>query len=165
MEDSRVILYMLDCGKLKNNDVTNLITEIKKIINNYSEKHFIVVFNKIELIKNDGIIDLFKDFDSVCISAKTGHGLNDLKSKLSSLLQLGKLSNNDTVITNARHYDALMRASQSINNVKKGLKTGITGDLLSIDIRESIHHFGRITGEISTDDLLGNIFSNFCIGK
>jgi len=90
---------------------------------------------------------------------------DDLKSKLSSLLQLGKLSNNDTVITNARHYDALMRASQSINNVKKGLKTGITGDLLSIDIRESIHHFGRITGEISTDDLLGNIFSNFCIGK
>ena len=121
MEDSRVILFMLDCGKLKNNDVTNLITEIKKIINNYSEKHFIIVFNKIELIKNDGIIDLFKDFDSVCISAKTGHGLNDLKSKLSSLLQLGKLSNNDTVITNARHYDALMRASQSINNVKKGL--------------------------------------------
>ena len=165
MEDSRVILYMLDCGKLKNNDVTNLITEIKKIINNYSEKHFIIVFNKIELIKNDGIIDLFKDFDSVCLSAKTGHGLNDLKSKLSSLLQLGKLSNNDTVITNARHYDALMRASQSINNVKKGLNTGLTGDLLSIDIRESIHHFGRITGEISTDDLLGNIFSNFCIGK
>lgn len=165
MKDSRVILYMLDCGKLKNNDVNNLITEIKKIINNYSEKHFIIVFNKIELIKNDGIIDLFKDFDSVCISAKTGHGLNDLKSKLSSLLQLGKLSNNDTVITNARHYDALMRASQSINNVKKGLNTGLTGDLLSIDIRESIHHFGRITGEISTDDLLGNIFSNFCIGK
>ena len=81
------------------------------------------------------------------------------------MLQLGKLSNNDTVITNARHYDALMRASQSINNVKKGLESGLTGDLLSIDIRESIHHFGRITGEISTDDLLGNIFSNFCIGK
>jgi tRNA modification GTPase len=165
MKDSRVILYMVDCGKLKKNHVTNLITEIKKIINNYSEKHFIIVFNKIELINNVEIINLFKDFDSVSISAKTGHGLDDLKNKLSSLLHLGKLNNNDIVITNARHYDALMRASQSINNVKKGLKSGLTGDLLSIDIRESIHHFGRITGEISTDDLLGNIFSNFCIGK
>ena len=80
-------------------------------------------------------------------------------------MKLGKIKNNDTVITNARHYDALVNANNSINNVKNGLKNKLTGDLLAIDIRESIHHFGRITGEISTDDLLGNIFSNFCIGK
>ena len=96
---------------------------------------------------------------------KTGAGVEVLKSKLLSLVQTGKLRNNDTIITNARHYDALSEALKSIQNVQAGLDTGLSGDLMAIDIREALHHFGRITGEISTDDLLGNIFANFCIGK
>jgi len=78
---------------------------------------------------------------------------------------MGKLHNNDTIITNARHYDALRQALDNIQKVQHGLQTGLSGDLLAIDIREALHNFGRITGEISTDDLLGNIFANFCIGK
>ena len=81
------------------------------------------------------------------------------------MVQMGKLHNNDTIITNARHYDALRQALDNIQKVQHGLQTGLSGDLLAIDIREALHHFGRITGEISTDDLLGNIFANFCIGK
>ena len=81
------------------------------------------------------------------------------------MVQTGKLHDNDTIINNARHYDALEKALQSILSVQTGLESNLSGDLLAVDLREAIYHFGRITGEISTDDLLGNIFANFCIGK
>ena len=165
MADSQLILYMLDCDKLSYDNTDKSIVSIKKIIEINSNSHVIVVFNKIDLIQNTDIISLFSEFDLVKLSAKTGYGVDTLKNKLSDFVKLGKIKNNDTVITNARHYDALVNANNSINNVKNGLKNKLTGDLLAIDIRETIHHFGRITGEISTDDLLGNIFSNFCIGK
>ena len=99
------------------------------------------------------------------ISAKTGAGIETLKSHILSLVQTGKLRNNDTIITNARHYDAIGNALQSVQAVRAGLESNISGDLLAIDIRQALYHFGLITGEISTDDLLGNIFTNFCIGK
>ena len=81
------------------------------------------------------------------------------------MFQSGKLHNNDTIISNARHYDALGKALQSIQAVQAGLESNLSGDLLAIDLREALYHFGIITGEITTDDLLGNIFANFCIGK
>ena len=165
MADSQLILYMLDCDKLSYDNTDKSIVSVKKIIEINSNSRVIVVFNKIDLIQNTDIISLFSEFDLIKLSAKTGYGVDTLKNKLSDFVKLGKIKNNDTVITNARHYDALVNANNSINNVKNGLKNKLTGDLLAIDIRESIHHFGRITGEISTDDLLGNIFSNFCIGK
>jgi len=113
----------------------------------------------------DEVTALFSNLQPIALSAKTGAGVEVLKSKLLSLVQTGKLLNNDTIITNARHYDALGEALKSIQNVQVGLDGGLSGDLMAIDIREALHHFGRITGEISTDDLLGNIFANFCIGK
>ncbi|MGC6439005.1 MAG: tRNA uridine-5-carboxymethylaminomethyl(34) synthesis GTPase MnmE, partial [Flavobacteriaceae bacterium] len=88
-----------------------------------------------------------------------------LKTQLLQLVQTGQLRNNDTIITNARHYDALRLALDNIQKVKAGLQNSLSGDLLAIDIREALFHFGQITGDISTDDLLGHIFSNFCIGK
>ena len=99
------------------------------------------------------------------ISAKNGNGIDKLKVKLLDLIKTGKLNNNDTIITNVRHYNALLEALKNIKSVQKGLLSGVSGDLLAIDIRQVLYHFGCITGEISTDDLLGNIFSNFCIGK
>ncbi|MGC1203749.1 MAG: tRNA uridine-5-carboxymethylaminomethyl(34) synthesis GTPase MnmE, partial [Flavobacteriaceae bacterium] len=69
------------------------------------------------------------------------------------------------IITNSRHYDALNKAFEEVNKVMFGLDSGLYGDLLSIDIRQALYHFGEITGEITNDDLLGNIFANFCIGK
>ncbi len=66
---------------------------------------------------------------------------------------------------NSRHYDALIKALEEIQKVQYGLDSGLSGDLLAIDIRQALYHFGEITGEITSDDLLGNIFANFCIGK
>jgi tRNA modification GTPase len=118
-----------------------------------------------DLTNADEVKAMFSNLQPIALSAKTGAGVEVLKSKLLSLVQTGKLRNNDTIITNARHYDALGEALKSIQNVQAGLDGGLSSDLMAIDIREALHHFGRITGEISTDDLLGNIFANFCIGK
>ena len=82
-----------------------------------------------------------------------------------SFVNTGALRNNDTIVTNSRHYDALLKAFEEIQKVKEGLESGLSGDLLAIDIRQALYYFGEITGEITNDDLLGNIFANFCIGK
>ena len=82
-----------------------------------------------------------------------------------SFVNTGALRNNDTIITNSRHYDSLLKAFEEIDKVKEGLDINLSGDLLAIDIRQALYHFGEITGEITNDDLLGNIFANFCIGK
>ena len=74
-------------------------------------------------------------------------------------------SNQDVIITNIRHYDALQNVLKAIFNIKNGLDHKISGDLLSVDINEALMHLGEITGEITTEDLLGNVFANFCIGK
>ena len=88
-----------------------------------------------------------------------------MTDKLLSLINTGALRNNETIVTNSRHYDALIKAFEEVNKVKQGLESGLSGDLLAIDIRQALFHFGEITGEITSDDLLGNIFANFCIGK
>jgi tRNA modification GTPase len=99
------------------------------------------------------------------LSAKTGEGIEDLKGRLLELINTGALRNNETIITNSRHYDALLKALNEIQKVGKGLHEGLSGDLIAIDIKQALFHFGEITGEITSDDLLGNIFANFCIGK
>ena len=77
----------------------------------------------------------------------------------------GLLESRDPVVSNARHYDALQKALEATERVREGMDAGVPSDLVSIDINQALFHLGEITGEISTDDLLGNIFSNFCIGK
>jgi tRNA modification GTPase len=77
----------------------------------------------------------------------------------------GALKNNDTIITNSRHYDALLKALEEINKVQDGLNANLPSDLMAIDIRQALFHFGEITGQVTNDELLGNIFANFCIGK
>ena len=99
------------------------------------------------------------------ISAKENRGIEELQAKILSFVNTGALKSNDAIVTNSRHYDALLKAQEEINKVQEGLNIGLTGDLLAIDIRQALYHFGEITGQITTDDLLGNIFANFCIGK
>ena len=82
------------------------------------------------------------------ISAKTGEGVEDLKSKMLGLLNTGALKNNETIITNNRHYDSLLNALEAIQRVKVALTDGISGDLLAIDIRQALYHFGEITGRL-----------------
>ena len=101
----------------------------------------------------------------IAISAKSKKGIESLTDALTKLVNIGALNNNDSIVTNSRHYDALLKALNEINKVDEGTQLGISSDLLAIDIREALYYFGLITGEVTNDELLGNIFANFCIGK
>ncbi len=100
----------------------------------------------------------------VAISAKTGTGIEELKKELAAMVMTAKTSD-DTVVTNLRHYEHLLKTQEALTDALNGLDMGITGDFLAQDIRLALHHLGEITGQIVNDDLLANIFSKFCIGK
>ena len=125
---------------------------------NTSETFFL---NKIDL--NPKIENEFKN--ALFISAKKNEGIVKLKSELLKCVNTSAISNNDTIITNLRHYEELQLALHEINTIIEGLNSGVTGDFLAINIRQALFHLGSITGEVTSDDLLGNIFGKFCIGK
>ena len=162
---SQVVLQLFDGSKISDETYSDIKNQIEKKLSQHSDKQQFIVVNKMDTSNMKTVKKCFDQYDYLTISAKTGEGVEALKKQLLGLVKMGKLHNNDTIITNARHYDALRQALDNIQKVQHGLQTGLSGDLLAIDIREALHHFGRITGEISTDDLLGNIFANFCIGK
>ncbi len=99
------------------------------------------------------------------ISAKTKSGLEEMKTILLNIVKQSKSGNRDLVVTNIRHYNALKKAHEAVVRASSGLENQLSGDLLAMDIREVLHYLGEITGEITTDEILGNIFKNFCIGK
>jgi tRNA modification GTPase len=99
------------------------------------------------------------------ISARDGSGLEELRIELGKVILKEKLSSDEVIITNLRHYEALLNVSQSLGRVMSGLEDQIPEDLIAIDIRQAIHYLGEITGEITSEEILGNIFRNFCIGK
>ena len=135
------------------------------------EKKLIILINKTDADANgrraefDGTLELHKDEKLLFISAKTGSGIDNLKNMLGRMTDGDQLSTEDVIITNIRHYEALTQVSESLERVMQGLGDNIPADLIAIDIRQAIHYLGEITGEITTDEILGNIFKNFCIGK
>ncbi|MDC0634793.1 tRNA uridine-5-carboxymethylaminomethyl(34) synthesis GTPase MnmE [Flavobacteriaceae bacterium] len=165
MAESQVIIQLLDASLISKANAADILASLEETKAQYPEKETLVVLNKMDLADKVLLSKVFSELEPLHMSAKTGTGVELLKTKLLDMVHTGKLQNNDTIITNARHYDALRLALKNIQKVHDGMQTGLSGDLLAIDIREALYHFGRITGEISTDDLLGNIFANFCIGK
>jgi tRNA modification GTPase len=129
-----------------------------------------VVINKIDLLSKDEILNINQQLETLnlkpeTISAKNNLGIDELKNQLLSFVNTGALRNNDTIVTNTRHYDSLLKALEEIQKVNHGIQTELSSDLMAIDIREALYHFGMITGQVTNDELLGNIFANFCIGK
>ena len=125
-----------------------------------------LLLNKSDKATKDQSLKLKEAFPSaLLISAKSREGIDALIAQLLDFVNTGALQNNETIVTNTRHYNALIKALEEIIKVQEGLDAGVSGDLLAVDIRQALYHFGEITGEITSDDLLGNIFANFCIGK
>jgi tRNA modification GTPase len=155
-ESSHIILYLIDV----NSNIKSQLEELKKVKETINEQLFIVV-NKIDLKKDTS----FNLENAIQISAKKNIGITELKSKLLNVVNSKNLSSNDTIITNLRHYQELKLTLDEINVIINGISSGITGDFLSINIRQALSHLGSITGEVTTDTLLGNIFGKFCIGK
>ena len=157
---SNIFIYLFDI----NNTAT---TELQKDLNQFNTNiPKLIIANKIDLT-NKKTINKFKEIDTeiLFISAKQNKSIDKIKNKLLEFVK-DKLQNpNDIIITNARHYEALLKAQQAITQTINSLQNNISSDLIALDIRNAIFYIGEITGEISNDDILGNIFKNFCIGK
>lgn len=169
IEQAQVVLYLFDCFKFKVSGSEFLI-EIEKIKNQFPLKPLVVIINKIDLISEAEIIAIRQKLETLnlkleTISAKSNSGIDELKNQLLSFVNTGALRNNETIVTNTRHYDSLLKALEEIQKVKFGLDSGLPSDLMAIDIKQALYYFGEITGEVTNDELLGNIFANFCIGK
>jgi len=169
MEQAQVVVYLFDAREFQVSG-SRFQVEIEKIKNKYPQKQLVVVANKIDKLseneKSTFITTLTPHVSHLTpISAKTGEGVEELKTTLLDFVNTGALRNNETIVTNTRHYDSLLKALEEIQKVQSGINVNLSGDLLAIDIRQALYHFGEITGEISNDELLGNIFANFCIGK
>lgn len=168
MEQAQVVVFLLDASIVKSEkfSMNSMNAEIEKIKNRFPQKQLVVIANKVDEISEEQIKNLQSTIvDLQLMSAKTGEGVDELKATLLDFINTGALRNNETIVTNTRHYDALLKALEEIHQVQEGIDSDLSGDLLAIDIRQALYHFGEITGEITNDDLLGNIFANFCIGK
>lgn len=153
---SNIVLHVIDAKS----NILKELNNFKKIEKNISGK-IITVINKIDLIKKNQE----KLNDAIYISAKNKIGINSLKQNLLNSINTNKLFNDDTIITNLRHYDELKLSLVEIDTIIKGVEKNLSGDLLAFNIRQSLYHLGSITGEITNDTLLSNIFGKFCIGK
>jgi tRNA modification GTPase len=126
----------------------------------------IKLLNKVDQISSTELAAFEESIpDLIPISAKNRAGLNDLETALLNVVGLDQVSTSGTLVTNLRHYQQLLQTQETLEGVLAALKTGLTGDLIAQDLRYALHHLGEITGQISNDDLLKNIFGKFCIGK
>lgn len=143
---------------------------IEKVRDNLEGKKAALVINKIDKVDDDQLnhVEIISDEYSIPyipISAKKDINIDQLINYLTQTVKASNSAENDVVITNLRHYEALTNAGESINRVIDGIEKKISGDFLAQDIRECLYYLGSITGNISNDEVLGNIFKNFCIGK
>jgi len=166
IEQASIVLWILDCTQVTEH--IEWLTE--RIAKRSAGKKVILVFNKIDKIaeeERDVLNLLFEQFESerIYISARERINTEGLKKALIQAAQLPEITSADVVVSNIRHYEALQNAHSAICRVIDGIEIGISGDFLSQDIRECMHFLGEITGQISNDEILGNIFGKFCIGK
>jgi tRNA modification GTPase len=170
IEQAQVVLYLVDSSQCSDGSLNSLKIEVEKIKNKYPLKPIVVVANKSDLLTSEEISKIKEQLSTYnlelsTLSAKEKTGIDALKATLLSFVNTGALRNNETIVTNTRHYDSLLKALEEITKVRFGLEQGLPSDLMAIDIKQALYHFGEITGQVSNDELLGNIFANFCIGK
>ncbi|MBT7574277.1 MAG: tRNA uridine-5-carboxymethylaminomethyl(34) synthesis GTPase MnmE [Flavobacteriaceae bacterium] len=160
INSARILIYLFDSNDTSFKEINSDLESFKR-----KDLSILLVRNKVDLKNtNQILINELEKFEIIEISANNAESVNLLKKRLINEINILN-PYTDTVISNSRHYEALMNALKAIEEVNIGLKSDISGDLLSVDIRKSIEHLAEITGEITNDDVLGNIFANFCIGK
>ncbi|RZJ75421.1 MAG: tRNA uridine-5-carboxymethylaminomethyl(34) synthesis GTPase MnmE, partial [Flavobacterium sp.] len=165
IEQAQVVIFLLSAELFKISG-NKFQEEIGKIKNQFPLKPLLIIGNKADKLSEEQKAEILSAIpEMLLVSAKQTIGVEELKSKLLSFVNTGALRNNETIVTNTRHYDSLIKALEEIQKVQFGLNTNIPADLMSIDIRQALYYFGEITGQVTNDELLGNIFANFCIGK
>lgn len=160
MQQADLVLFLFDASDDKQ-EVERMRAELDKL-----QAKYLLVANKIDQLGEDKAKAIFGDKDKVIfISAKQQLHTETLKERMVDAVLQGTVSNESTIVTNARHYHALKEVEKSLTDIQNGLEHNLPGDLLALDIRRCLHYLGEITGEVSNDDMLDYIFSKFCIGK
>lgn len=165
IQQSALLIYVFDAAKLREEEVHDDLSKLVRV-----GLHVLAVANKMDLnptlkpewYHKEGLL---APDQLITVSAINNMNLEYLKECLHQSVLEERVQVSGSVVSNARHYAALTGAGDSLNSVLTGLRSGVPGDLIAMDIRHSLHHLGLITGEVTTDDLLGNIFGKFCIGK
>lgn len=170
IDESQIVLWLVDAT-----DIDHSFTEThQRIVPHLNEKTLIMVVNKCDLIEETELYSILKDLyehsgvnpdETVLISAKTGHNLKALESKLLDYTNREEFAEGDVIVTNLRHVEALKSGLTSLRSARQAMESGISTDLVSEDLRACLHSLGEIVGEVTTDEVLGNIFSHFCVGK
>lgn len=166
IEQASIILWLIDSTQLSE----HIEWMADRIVPRSEGKKLLLLFNKIDKITSEELAVLENLFahipgDRIQISAKFGQNIENLKSKLIELTNLPEFEKADTIVSNLRHFEALSAALAAIKRVQEGLQHNLSGDFIAQDIRECMYYLGLITGQISNDEVLGQIFSRFCIGK
>tara|TARA_R110000744_G_scaffold34523_1_gene80369 strand:- start:37 stop:1107 length:1071 start_codon:yes stop_codon:yes gene_type:complete len=168
IEQAQVVVLLVDAWQMAThaNKLKTSIKELEKIKTKYPQKPLLVIANKVDRLDKEQIKNLQSQISGLhLLSAKTGQGVETLKSRLLDFVNTGALRNSETIVTNTRHYSSLLKALEEIEKVQFGMEEDTPSDLLAIDVKEALYHLGEITGQVTNDELLGNIFANFCIGK
>jgi tRNA modification GTPase len=155
-----IVLYLIDSRIAERNELTSALQYLEQL---NPKASLLFVLNKSDLISGTQLG--LEDFPTISVSALSKADVNRLKERLVEVAQLDSIDQQEVIITNLRHAEALQHALLALEKTQQGLFSQLSGDFIAMDIRQAIYHLGSITGEISSDDLLGNIFKNFCIGK
>jgi tRNA modification GTPase len=161
MKQADLVLYIFDVNEMEPRELETVIQEMKQ-----NQITFRLVGNKIDRGEEQELREKFSGVEGIIfIAAKDGRHLEVLEERMIDVVLTDSISAENVIVTNARHYHALLQVSDALKDIREGLEQHIPGDLLSLDIRRCLHYLGEITGEITNEDQLDYIFSKFCIGK
>ena len=158
MKQAKLILYMVDALQTPD-ELDEQLTDLKNI-----EIPYLAIVNKADLFTDEQKLEFAKK-EVLFLSAKENVGVEELKNALLAKINLHSINTSETLVTNIRHLEALKQTEKSLANVLNNIDNPVTSDFLAMDIKQALHYLGEITGEVTTDDLLENIFTKFCIGK
>lgn len=163
IKQARIVLWLID-----STEAEQQVHQLKsRILPLCQDKQLLIVLNKCDLMDETEIqpLSLPDKTAVITISAKEKRHIDELQQRLIEAAQLPTLTQNDVIVSNSRHYEALKHALDAIRQVEEGLTNNLSGDFITQDLRECIHHLSDIIGEVTTDEILNNIFLHFCIGK
>ena len=164
MNESEIIIFLIDYSTLNHEKLNYYVNYLTEIDNKFPNTKLITLLNKID-IKSETLVSNLDEFNPILISAKNKLNIDNLKDEIISYVNNLTSQIDNSTISNSRHYDLLNKTYEEIHKVKISISKNISSDLLAIDIKQAIYFLGELTGEISNDEVLGNIFSKFCIGK
>lgn len=163
IRQSAIVIYLFDVHEITPRELALILDDVQQHLHG---SQLLVVGNKMDTENEEYLRkEFYASPDVLFISAKERLYIDELKKQLIHLFDNRAVNVTETIVTNTRHVEALRNTNKAVIKIVEGLNSGIPGDLLAIDIRAALHHLGEITGEVTTDDLLENIFSKFCIGK